>query len=496
MSSQFVRNLSSLVKRKRISIVGAGPSGFYVAHHLFKKSHIPLHITVWDKLPSPFGLSRYGVAPDHPEVKNCEETFTQTADKYFIATPDSNHKFEFIGGVSIGSDISLKTILENQDAVVLSYGCSGDRKLNIPGESTVKGVFSSRQFINWYNGHPGGDKSEELTKYNWANVSNVGIIGNGNVALDIARLLLSNKVKEIWESTDISPIALSCLRRAPIKNVKIIARRDFYNSKFTNKELRELFELEKYGIHGKISDKYFKSEELEKLSSDRAFKRRIEICSEYLKSFDERTKKNYKKAEPVELANDNIRKEWELDYLKSPVKIEANASGVIKSLELDQNKFTEDNKLIKDVDQPQIKYDIDLLITSLGYMGRPLKDFDDLNIKFSRDHLATENGRAINSKTNEIYPKLYGSGWIQTGSQGVIMSTMMNAFNVADEVLIDLEKDTSFKGKDINLDNIKHTTWSDWKYLDKSEIELGQLQNKKRVKYSTLEEAYSLLSKK
>ena len=109
--------------RKTVSIVGSGPSGFYTAYHLLKKSPIPLNVTIWEKLPVPFGLSRYGVAPDHPEVKNCEETFTTCAEEFSSPT-NQKHKFSFVGGITIGKEILLKELLDNQDAVILSYGCT------------------------------------------------------------------------------------------------------------------------------------------------------------------------------------------------------------------------------------------------------------------------------------------------------------------------------------------------------------------------------------
>lgn len=143
----FIRQLSSQVKRKSVSVVGSGPSGFYTAYHLLSKSPIPLHVTIWEKLPVPFGLSRYGVAPDHPEVKNCEDTFTNCAEQYISGeVNDKNplgHKFDFIGGVKIGEDVPLKTLIDNQDAVILSYGCGGDKRLGIPGKQILQEFYQA-----------------------------------------------------------------------------------------------------------------------------------------------------------------------------------------------------------------------------------------------------------------------------------------------------------------------------------------------------------------
>ncbi|EDO17308.1 hypothetical protein Kpol_1062p16 [Vanderwaltozyma polyspora DSM 70294] len=482
-----IRTLTTNIPRKRVSIIGSGPSGFYTAYHLLKKSKIPLHVTIWEKLPVPFGLSRYGVAPDHPEVKNCEETFTQCAEENI--QNNGLHKFEFIGGITIGEQISLQKLISEQDAVILSYGSSGEHKLNIPGESDTKGVFTSREFVSWYNGHPDYALNPKFMDFDWSHVSKVGIIGNGNVALDISRVLLSNKIDEIWKKTDINPVAISLLQKAPISNVKIIGRRDFIHSKFTNKELRELWALERYGIRGSISSEFF---DVSKFSSinDRALKRRIEICSEYMKDFSERTKASYKKYEPLELTLDGSTRTWELDYLKAPIKIDKDANGNIKQLTVRNQLLTDENKLVDDTSKSDIVYGLDLLITSIGYAGKPMKEFSSLNIKFNKDRVITKDNRVL-STSDVAFPRLYATGWIQSGSQGVIVSTMMNAFNVADTVIADLSKnDSTTNSQPIDVTNIPHTTWKDWEEINKRELDKGKQSGKPREKFLTSDSMY------
>lgn len=479
MMLQSLRYASTNCGRKRISIVGSGPSGFYTAYRLLTKSEIPLHITMLEKLPVPFGLSRYGVAPDHPEVKNCEDTFTACAEEF--SKPGQKHLFEFVGGVTVGQQIQLTELISKQDALVLSYGCTGDRKLGIPGESDTSGVFSSREFVNWYNGHPDYAQDPRFVNFDWSRVKRVGIIGNGNVALDLARVLISNRVGELWDKTDISPTALECLRRAPVEDVKLIARRDYDHSKFTNKELRELWELERYGIRGKIDPQYFNDKMYDQASiKDRAFKRRVEMCSEYLKPFDQRTKKNYKKVRPAE---GQPAKTWELDYLKTPVSINSDQTGQIASLTLCRNQITKDNRVQPLKDQ-RLTYDLDLLITSLGYAGRPLPGFEQLAVQFDRDHLANHLGRVLDTRGATI-AGLYASGWIRTGSTGVIASTMMGAFEVADTILRDLPKLPAKPTSTIDFSQFRHTTWADWRSINRSELQRGEEVGKTRVKWQS-----------
>ncbi|CCH58069.1 hypothetical protein TBLA_0A02700 [Henningerozyma blattae CBS 6284] len=494
MMPNFLRSLSTTcnnrdIQRKTISIVGSGPSGFYTAYRLLSKSKIPIKVTLWEKLPVPFGLSRYGVAPDHPEVKNCEETFTSIANEY--QKDNGLHDFQFIGNRTIGKDIPLKDLIEKQDAVILSYGCMGDKKLNIPGEKDTNGVFSSRQFVNWYNGHPEYSTSKVFSNFDWSRIKNVGIIGNGNVALDIARVLLSNNIGELWDKTDISPLAMKCLNQAPIKNVKIIARRDFVHSKFTNKELRELWELERYGIFGSISKKYFQLGNLNISNLSRPMKRTAEMCYEYLKPFNERTKKSYKKYQPLVNVGETQRKTWELDYLKTPTSIKRDSNGNITALELFENNITEDNRVIPMKDHV-INYDMDLLITSLGYEAKPMDEFKELGIQFEHGHIANVEGRVQNQE-GIIVPGLYTAGWVKHGSKGVIAATMMDAFNVADGILADLETFPSKPSveQDISFlaDNkVEKVSWSDWESLNNYELLQGTNQGKVRAKVLTVPE--------
>ncbi|SCW02312.1 LAFE_0F03664g1_1 [Lachancea fermentati] len=481
----FKRFISN--KKKSVSVIGSGPSGFYTVCRLLSKSPVPLAVTLWEKLPIPFGLSRYGVAPDHPEVKNCEDTFTECAGKYLLGQ-GQKHTFQFRGNVTIGQDVKLKQLLDTQDAVVLCYGCSGDHKLGIPGEDTTKGVFTSREFVNWYNGHPDFARSKRFENFDWKHVKNVGIIGNGNVALDIARVLLSNRREEIWAGTDINPLALDLLRSAPVENVKLIARRDFIHSKFTNKEFRELWELEKYGIKGIIQPEFYQPSQFDMKSADRVFKRRVEMVSEYLKPYDLR-KKNYKKFTPPA---DGFSRFWELDYLKSPLSISSDNEGYIKSLTLSRNELTSDNRVIQ-LDS-RITYDIDLLVTSLGYGSKPLAEFGELNIGFSKNHAANKNGYVLD-KNGAVFPDLYACGWIRKGSSGVIASTMMDAFEVADNIIKELESQKITKSGKIDLSDVKYTTWEDWEKIDEEEKIRGRNLNKPRLKFLSRSDMLTFLDK-
>jgi adrenodoxin-NADP+ reductase len=201
-------NSTTPKKPLRLAIIGSGPAGFYTAHRLMKK--IPdVVVDMYEQLPVPYGLVRFGVAPDHPEVKNCEDTFEEVA-----ASP----RFNYIGNVRIGYDIELVKMKPHYDAILFSYGASEDRQLGIPGENR-RGVFSAREFVGWYNGLP---EFQNLNPDLEAGDQAV-IIGQGNVALDVARILLTplNTLRK----TDITSHALESLSRNKVKSVKVVGRR-------------------------------------------------------------------------------------------------------------------------------------------------------------------------------------------------------------------------------------------------------------------------------
>ncbi|GAV55437.1 hypothetical protein ZYGR_0AV00680 [Zygosaccharomyces rouxii] len=483
LSLKFVRWAS-----KRVSIVGSGPSGFYTAYRLLNKSPEPIHVTLWEKLPVPYGLSRYGVAPDHPEVKNCEETFSECAETF--GEGRDGRKFSFVGGVTVGSDeLPLQQLLKQEDAVILAYGCQSSRTLGIPGED-ASGVFSSRDFVNWYNGHPAFANDKRFTEFDWSQVRRVGIIGHGNVALDLTRVLMSSRIDEIWQPTDISRVALEKLKLAPIQEVKMIARRDFLHSKFTNRELRELWEMERFGVRGKIDPKFFRPGLFDEAQlKDRPFKRRVEMCLEYLTPFDQRTKKNYKKHGPPPAEQSH----WVFDYLKTPLEIKTNDQGRIESLQLCENELTPENR-VKQLPDSELNYKMDLLITSLGYKGQPMPEFETLAVKWLGDRVANRRGKVLSTRDEPVH-RLYAAGWIRRGSQGVITATMQDSFEVADQVLQDLHTQPNLvRAPPTDLRNIRHTTWQDWQQIDQVELDRGNQTGTVRSKFLTEPEIYNYLS--
>ena len=479
------------IQHFNIAVVGTGPAGFYTAHHILLKcsDNMRINLDFFERLPAPFGLSRYGVAPDHPEVKNCEEYLENIMDKYSDTKDNNSHKVRFLGNVNIGKDISLKQLESYYHSIVLSYGStSADNKLQVAG-SDLPGVISARQFVNWYNGHPDFYATgKKFVPPPLDQIEDVTIIGNGNVALDVARILLADPATH-WSKTDISVDALQVLQNSTVKNVNIVARRGLLESAFSNKEIRELFELSNENSIKFIplDDKEFENIDIKSLG--RVDKRKVSIIEKYTK------------ASHTAPAADRT---WSLQYLKSPKAFLPHASNakllsateVVKN-ELIHDPLTNTAKVRPTSESETIKNE--LVILSIGYQGSPLLGFEENGILFEKNRLFNKHGRilSIESKEeeehNSVYKKgWYTSGWIKNGPKGVIATTMMDSFDTADKVLEDLSNGIHLEtsGGDIH-DLLKDKTvvgWDNWKVLDAYEKSKGEKEGKSRYKICNSED--------
>ena len=471
------RIFSTLTKPFKVAVVGSGPAGFYSAYRLLDK--LPeAQVDMYESQPVPFGLARFGVAPDHPEVKNCEEKFTEVA-----AGPN----FRFIGNVKIGTDnLPISALRDNYNAILLSYGSSEDRSLNVAGEQ-LPGVYSARQFVGWYNGLP------ELSNLNppLEGVEDVSIIGNGNVALDVARILLTD-VREL-KSTDITETAYECLKTSKVKNVRIIGRRGFLQSAFTTKEVRELTRLS--GVAMRPLNKAY-LEEYEPFMPH--LKRPIQRMYKVLQDAEA------KYAEP----EDPSLKHWELDYLLSPVEFYKNMrnDNLLSSVKCEINTL-----LQTDIDSPAVAsgtgqyklFKTELAFRSIGYKSVAISGSEEAGIPFDtrKGIVPNEDGRAVNNtdEHSPTIPGVYVCGWIKSGSTGVIANTMMESFQVAENIIEDYHNhkvDRTLKG---GYEALKHliksrpVSWSDWLKIDAAESERGKLLGKPRVKFTSINEMLAIL---
>ncbi|XP_019321847.1 NADPH:adrenodoxin oxidoreductase, mitochondrial isoform X2 [Panthera pardus] len=400
----FRQRFSTQEQPPQICVVGSGPAGFYTAQHLLKH-HPQAHVDIYEKQLVPFGLVRFGVAPDHPEVKNVINTFTQTARSARCA---------FRGNVVVGRDVAVPELRAAYHAVVLSYGAEDHRALEIPGEE-LPGVFSARAFVGWYNGLP---ENRELAPD--LSCDTAVILGQGNVALDVARILLTPP--EHLEKTDITEAALGVLRQSRVKTVWIVGRRGPLQVAFTIKELREMIQLpgtrpildpaDFLGLQDRIKD------------VPRPRKRLTELL---LRTATEKPgTEDAARQAPASRA-------WGLRFFRSPQQVLPSPDGRraagIRLAVTRLEGVGEAARAVPTGDTEDLP--CGLVLSSVGYKSRPI----DPSVPFDPKLGVIPNmeGRVVD------VPGLYCSGWVKRGPTGVIATTMTDSFLTGQMLLQDLK---------------------------------------------------------
>ncbi|XP_067213323.1 NADPH:adrenodoxin oxidoreductase, mitochondrial isoform X2 [Linepithema humile] len=438
-----IRLLSTEQRIPKVCIVGAGPAGFYAAQQLLKSSS-DVRVDILEKLPVPFGLVRFGVAPDHPEVKNVINTFHKTA---------TNSRVQFLGNVNIGTDVTVDQLQQFYHAVLLTYGAQQDRLLDIPGEH-LNNVISGRRFVGWYNGVP-SDKDLDIN----LDVEEAVVLGQGNVAMDIARILLTpiDKLK----NTDITSFALERLSRSRVQRVSMVGRRGPLQAAFTTAELRELIKLDSCKTLWRVQD--FAGVREIVLTLARPRKRLTELM---LKSLDES-------------ANDSTHaKEFHPIFLRGP--IEFHGANELESIRFTVNHLRGDNiqnQVAEATDEIEV-ISCGLALRSIGYKSVQIDDTIPFDAKKGR----------VKNVSGKVDNNLYSAGWAATGPVGVILSTMTNAFQVGNLICKELtslsENKTGSDGlrKILDCKGIQIVSYKDWEKIDRVEQERGQQMKKPREK--------------
>ncbi|CAN6640444.1 probable NADPH:adrenodoxin oxidoreductase, mitochondrial [Trichomonascus vanleenenianus] len=455
----------------RVAVIGSGPAGFYTSLRLLEK--LPgTKVDMYEALPVPFGLARFGVAPDHPEVKNCQDRFAEVAE-----SPD----FNYYGNVPIGSagGTTIKALRENYNSIVFAYGSSTDRELGIKGEQ-LPGVWSARQFVGWYNGLP------LLTELDppLEDVEDVLIVGNGNVALDVARILLTDVSR--LKSTDITEQAYEKLKKSRVKNVRITARRGLLQSAFATKEVRELIQ-EKNATMEPLDQHYLDHYRPFESLLTRRLKRLIQV----LESAEKEAKKK------------TTGKSWRLDYLQSPLEFYSNPAN---SKLISAARFELNNLIQEDIESPArcigtgdtVVHKAELAFRSIGYKAVAIPGMSDIGLEFDpqRGVIPSEFGRAIQSNGRYL-PGCYVAGWVKTGPTGVIAQTMRESFEVAETIIEDYYMNKLDKMHKPGFDGVKDSisnkvvTWDAWKKIEQFENDQGSKIGKPRRKIVNTEEMLS-----
>ena len=368
---------------RHFAVVGSGPAGFYTAEALEKAYGEKARIDILDRYPVPYGLIRFGVAPDHQSLKAVSKRYDKVAESAGV---------DFIGNVGVGNDVSVAELLELYDAVVLAIGAPHDRKLGIPGEE-LAGVVGSGEFVGWYNGHPEfADLDPPLGG------THAAVIGNGNVALDCARIL--SKTRTEFEGSDIVGHALDALDVSAIRTVTILGRRGPHQIAMTPKELGELGHLEAASPVVDLAD-------FPPVEADDALepgqRKSINILREFA-------------ATPADVAKP---KRMVFDFFAKPLRIEGDGKAdkiIVERTQLDEKGAARGTGETYEVPAS-------LIITAIGYSTPPLEGvaYDERGTKFTN-----ENGR--------IAERLYAVGWARRGPTGTIGTNRPDGYEVADQI--------------------------------------------------------------
>jgi ferredoxin--NADP+ reductase len=446
---------------RRAAVIGAGPAGFYTTELLLKQD---FEVDLYDALPTPFGLVRSGVAPDHPKIKNVTNRYAKVAE---------DPGFRFFGGVMLGDDVQREELLERYHAVVYAVGSSDDNRLGIAGEDRP-GSHAATEFVAWYNGHPDyADREFDLS------TSRAVVIGNGNVAIDVARMLLLDP-DEI-STTDTADHAVDALGRAEIEHVTLLGRRGPAQAAFTNPELRELGELQRAEVivdPDELELDEHSARWLEEEGTPTA-KRNVDLLREYASR---------------ELGDKTHR--LELRFLRSPVEIVGEGEdGAVTGLRVVRNRIEPDAKgrLRAVATDEEETLACGLVLRSIGYRGRPLPGvpFDE-----GRGLIRNEGGR-VTGEDDEPLPGEYVVGWIKRGPSGIIGTNKKDAADTVAKITDDLEagrlnEPAQAEGEATEAWLSERlgglVTWAGWQSIDERERSAGEPQGRPRVKLVSLDE--------
>jgi ferredoxin/flavodoxin---NADP+ reductase len=444
----------------RVAIVGSGPAGFYAAGHLLRcKTHPDLCVQVdmFDRLPTPWGLVRAGVAPDHPNIKAVSRVYEKTAE---------HPEFRFYGNVEFGRDLAHEDLTARYHAVIYAVGAQTDRRMGIPGED-LPGSWAATEFVAWYNGHPDYRELEfDLS------AERAIVVGNGNVATDVARMLALTR--DELAQTDVADHALEVLADSSVREIVVLGRRGPAQAAFTNPELLELGEMTDADVFVDPTDV-----ELDPLS--KAFIESEAAQNTQRKNVDILT--GYAGREPL-----GKRRRIVLRFLVSPVEI--LGSDRVQGIRFVHNELVEadDGSLRPRATDRTEELDCGLVFRSIGYRGTPIS-----GVPFDEEGcvIPHEGGR-ITGRTGE-----YAVGWIKRGPTGIIGTNKRDAQETVDTLLADLDAGRLGSPADPDRDSLEAliverqpdtVSYAGWQAVDRVEREAGEPHGRPRIKLCSFEE--------
>lgn len=438
----------------RVAIIGSGPSGFYAAEALFK-ADLRVEVDMFDRLPTPFGLVRGGVAPDHPKIKSVTRVYDRIA---------SDPRFRFIGNVMVGADLTVEVLRTHYDAIIFACGAESDRRLEIPGEH-LRGSHTATEFVGWYNGHPdycerAFDLSHDVAV----------IIGQGNVAIDVCRIL-ARSVDELRE-TDIAEHALDALAKSKVREIHLIGRRGPVQAKFTSAELKEIGELE----------------DCEPVLEPGALELDEASLAELEDAANAGAKKNMALFKDFAArVNSGRGKRCHIRFLLSPVELQGDDR--VERVVLERNRLVgEPGNLRAQGTGDRVSLDCGILFRSVGYRGVPVPGvpFDP-----RRGIFPNVDGRLVDD--DAIVSGLYAAGWIKRGPSGIIGTNKPDSKATVDALLGDVPRlrpctnpSTDAVLRLLIDRGVRPVSYHEWQRIDAAEIQRGLPKGKPREKFTRI----------
>ncbi|KNH17824.1 pyridine nucleotide-disulfide oxidoreductase [Arthrobacter sp. ZBG10] len=439
---------SAATRPLRVAIVGAGPAGVYAADILTKSSGVKdgdfeVSIDLFEAYPAPYGLIRYGVAPDHPRIKGIVNALHKVLDRGDI---------RFLGNVAYGKDLTLYDFRAFYDAVIFSTGAIRDADLDIPGIG-MAGSYGGADFVSWYDGHPDVPREWPLE------AREIAVIGNGNVALDVARMLV--KHPEELLSTEIPDNVYQGLKSSPVTDVHVFGRRGPAQVKFTPLELRELSHMNDVDIVLYPEDFEFDEASDEAIRSNNQIKTMVNTLTNWL-------------VEEHAEAEEPSSRRLHLHFLHSPVEIQDGGTGSVSGIKFERMQLdgTGNAKGTGEF----AEYPVQAVYRAIGYHGSPLAE---LEFDAKRGVIPNEGGRVLDAAGAAV-PGIYATGWIKRGPVGLIGHTKGDALETIGFLLEDRLTLPPAQNPDpqaiidlLEERGVEYTTWEGWNRLDAHEAALG-----------------------
>ncbi|WP_312182036.1 FAD-dependent oxidoreductase [Arthrobacter sp.] len=427
----------------RVAIIGAGPAGVYAADILTKADRdFEVSIDLFDQYPTPYGLIRYGVAPDHPRIKGIVKALEKVLDRGDI---------RFLGNVNYGRDLTLKDFRHFYDAVIFATGALKDAPLNIPGVD-LEGSFGGADFVSWYDGNPDVPRDWPL------DAKEIAVIGNGNVALDVARIL--SKHADDLLTTEIPANVYEGLKKSPVTDVHVFGRRGPAQVKFTPLELRELSHSRDVDIVLYPEDFEFDEASDEQIRTNNQTKTMVNTLTNWL----------------VEEQDTGASRRLHLHFLHSPVEIHDDPAtpGKVAGIKMERTEL--DGTGNARGTGEYVDYPVQAVYRAVGYFGSELPE---VGYDSRRGVIPNEGGRVVDDAGQPI-PGIYATGWIKRGPIGLIGHTKGDALETIGFLLEDRRTLPAAEEPEpdaiislLEERGVEYTTWAGWKQLDAHEKSLG-----------------------